>query len=1077
VPRQGSRDQPVAALLRANWGRHAARHAARHVGRHAHRLLVWAGSVAAVLILLSAFVIWRLIQGPIELDRLAPYAEAAFERAGLGLKVSMSGVRLGINPGTHQLGLWVENVRLSLPSGEPLASFPEMATSFSLGALLRGRIEPTQLTLEHAVVHLVRDESGAISAQIGAPDQAAPDLSSAMIARLAGPPQRDTPLGLLQRLSIRDATVIVDDHRAGHRWEVDRVDASVDRSDKGARGDLSLAVAIGTSMPELHASYRYFADRDVLDLELAVEGVEPAAIPPLVPELEQLRHLQAPISGSFRTRINLEEGRTQGSRLDLALGKGRLDSEWLPAGSIGIEKGELHATYAPETAEIRFEKVALDLGGGTGLAVDGSIGNVSPELIAAPRDARPPGHVTGNLNARLTHVLADRLDGIWPRGFSAGGRRWALANIHDGIIDEASAKLALDIDPVGHTADVLSATGNLHYHDLTVSYFEGLPPVRKVNGTASFAGDRLEFTPTSGALKGLKVTGGSLRLTELGSPVEWLTIDLALAGPLQDALEVLDEKPLRYIHAFGIDPAQVGGRVDTQLHFKLPLLADLKLDAVDYSAKATISGGSIPKIVRDRDITEGNFGLELDHAGAHLEGSARFEGVPTKLDAELFFHPRAGPHTRYRVGLSLDDEARRRLNLDLPFERLSGPVGVDLTYTGFDRGRAEVTASLDLRETSLTIPEAAWKKGPDQPGTAKVALELDNDRVTRITQLELKAPGLDGRFAIGLSGDSQHIDRVDIQRLLIANDDLTGSVTRRADGGWRADIRAARLDGHQIIKEALGDTKPGSPVPLAINARIDRLAFGPGRELQQVSAELSRDGSSWQSARIDGRFANGHQLSFRLGEGGSRQLVFQSDDLGATTKLLDIADNVQGGRVTVTGQISEAGGKRALRGHIEAENYSLARAPVAARMLALPSLTGVASMLSGSGLPFMTLRGDFTYGGGRITLARLLAYGEALGVTANGWIDVDQDRLDLQGTVAPAYALNGIIGNVPIIGQLLGGGSQGLFAANYRVSGLSSDPDVMVNPLSALAPGILRQLFAPIVGLPPVEQQERQTAN
>jgi hypothetical protein len=35
----------------------------------------------------------------------------------------------------------------------------------------------------------------------------------------------------------------------------------------------------------------------------------------------------------------------------------------------------------------------------------------------------------------------------------------------------------------------------------------------------------------------------------------------------------------------------------------------------------------------------------------------------------------------------------------------------------------------------------------------------------------------------------------------------------------------------------------------------------------------------------------------------------------------------------------------------------------------------------------------------------------------------------------------------------------------------------MVNPLSALAPGILRQLFAPIVGLPPVEQQERQTAN
>jgi hypothetical protein len=194
-------------------------------------------------------------------------------------------------------------------------------------------------------------------------------------------------------------------------------------------------------------------------------------------------------------------------------------------------------------------------------------------------------------------------------------------------------------------------------------------------------------------------------------------------------------------------------------------------------------------------------------------------------------------------------------------------------------------------------------------------------------------------------------------------------------------------------------------------------------------------------------------------------------------KLLDISDNVIGGQVTVTGQISDTGGRRALRGHIEGENYSLVRAPVVARMIALPSLTGVASMLSGSGLPFMTLRGDFTYSGNRIGLDRLLAYGEALGVTANGWVDVDQDRLELQGTVAPAYALNGIIGNVPIIGQLLGGGSQGLFAANYRISGPSADPDVMVNPLSALAPGILRQLFAPIVGLPPVPQPEQQTGN
>jgi hypothetical protein len=101
----------------------------------------------------------------------------------------------------------------------------------------------------------------------------------------------------------------------------------------------------------------------------------------------------------------------------------------------------------------------------------------------------------------------------------------------------------------------------------------------------------------------------------------------------------------------------------------------------------------------------------------------------------------------------------------------------------------------------------------------------------------------------------------------------------------------------------------------------------------------------------------------------------------------------------------------------------------------------------------------------------MLAFGEALGITASGSVDLDRDWLELQGTVAPAYLLNSIIGNVPIIGPLLGGGTQGLFAANYRLDGPSAAPHVMVNPLSALAPGFLRQLFAPITGLPTPQPQ------
>ncbi len=71
-----------------------------------------------------------------------------------------------------------------------------------------------------------------------------------------------------------------------------------------------------------------------------------------------------------------------------------------------------------------------------------------------------------------------------------------------------------------------------------------------------------------------------------------------------------------------------------------------------------------------------------------------------------------------------------------------------------------------------------------------------------------------------------------------------------------------------------------------------------------------------------------------------------------------------------------------------------------------------------------------------------------------------QSTLDLDGTLVPAYTLNSILGYIPVIGNLLlGGEGQGIFAAGFHASGALDDPKISVNPLSALAPGMLRNLF------------------
>jgi hypothetical protein len=266
---------------------------------------------------------------------------------------------------------------------------------------------------------------------------------------------------------------------------------------------------------------------------------------------------------------------------------------------------------------------------------------------------------------------------------------------------------------------------------------------------------------------------------------------------------------------------------------------------------------------------------------------------------------------------------------------------------------------------------------------------------------------------------------------------------------------------------------------LAIDAHVVRLMLGPHREARDVSAALLRDHGRWQSIKIDASYANGHRLALSLGSpDGSRKLHLDSDDLGATLGLFGIADNVVGGKLAIDGALSETDGHQMLHAHIDGADYRLVRAPTLARLLSLTSLDGIAGMMSGSGIPFTNLRGDIAFSRGAITLSRMIAYGGALGISAQGWLNPGEDRIDVDGTLAPAYALNSVFANFPVIGSLLmGGEGQGLFAASFRLTGSNDDPTVTVNPLSALTPGLLRHLFDPFTGSVQQSQFPEQPAH
>jgi hypothetical protein len=1060
--------------------------------------LRWCSALAAVLLLLAGFALWRLMQGPIVLDRFAPYLDTALERSVGGLRVAISRVRLGLDRDTHALDLAIAGVRLDRPNGEPLAAFPLVRASVGLGALLRGRLAATRLVFERPVLRLIREPDGAVRFGFGDKRRKAPVLAFAGLERWAVPPAPGAPFAALRQISIHDARVVLDDRQSGRHWRANHIDAVLTRNADGFFGDLSLAVAIGNRKPELRLGYDYSAAARTLGLTLAFGKFEPTALAALDPALRPLAALHAPISGTFETRLALSPLCAEGMRLDLGIGRGHFDSALFPGGAIAFDRGELHADYAPRDRTLRLAKLTLDLGGGAVVAIDGGLGDISPGLIAGTEET--PADLAGRLGIIVSDIPIAKFASLWPVNLAPGGRRWALARIRGGVLERGAFRLALGLDLRAHAAKLALTHGTLRYRDLTIRYLDGLAPLRKVGGTAILSPDHIDFTPTSGALASLRVTGGSVRISDLDSRVARLAIELAAAGPIRDGLELADGAPFGSARRIGLDPARIGGRMAADLAVELPLSKTPKPADVAFGVKARLSGVSINSIAMGKVLSAGSFVLAVTRSGASLAGKARLGGVPAAIAARLPFTDGNGRAARYRIAATLDDAERRRLGVDFLPDHITGPVGVDLAYSGSASGHGEATALLDLKGARIGLAEAGWGKPPGLPAQARVVLDLDRGTIRGLPQIDMAAPGLAGRLAVTLDPATGHIARIDVPRLVVGGDDVTGTATRGVRGGWHVVLSGRSLDVSPWLRR-LGkeggvpgrtDDGMGSPSSrtsgqedrpgigmLALNARLDRLILGPGHELRAVDARLVREGAEWRNVRLDGRFDSGRMLSLRFGgEPADERLRFRADDLGATLRLLDITGSVVGGRVAVTGALTRSdgpstlrqaqGSEPVLRGHIEGADYHLVHVPIFAKVLSLASLRAAASLLSGTGIPFTRLRGDFAYTPDRLVIEDLLAYGGAIGVTANGTYRSGGKRLDLQGTIIPAYTLNSIIGNLPVVGALLAGGKgQGLIAATYRLFGPSAMPEAAVNPLSALAPGFLRRLLQPNFGRPP----------
>ena len=654
---------------------------------------------------------------------------------------------------------------------------------------------------------------------------------------------------------------------------------------------------------------------------------------------------------------------------------------------------------------------------------------------------------------------------IWPVFIAPDVRDWVLQHVISGTVERIDIATNTPVEAMRASGPPIADDGlsvEIVTSSTTLRPVNGLPVIRDADLTARITGRTATIALGKGTIdvspgKRLAISQGVFEVPDTRPTAPPAQVRFRLEGPVPAAAELLEFERLKEFAGSPFDPATTRGTLSAQVNLGMPLKPDLPRGSTNYNIAVDLANFSADRLMMVQKVEAQMLRVTANNQGSQIKGDVRLNGTPAQLDYRKLT---AEPEAELRIAATLDEAARAKLGIDLGTSvsgafpvRLAGRVGPGPN----DASRFNVEADLTPIKIDNLLP--GWAKPAGKPARMTFMLTRDKN-ANRFDDILIDGQGVlaKGTVEVDAKGDLQTANFPVFATS--DGDKATLKADRGPDGALRVVMRGDVFDGRSFVKSSMSgapDSKTKSrQTDVDLDIRLGVVAGYHGETLRSLDLRMSRRAGRIRSFALNAKIGRDTAL---LGEIRNRVntnrpvLYFETADAGALFRFTDVYPRMMGGRIWVA-MDPPTQEQTPQDGMVNLRDFAIRGEG------ALDRVVSNAPNAGRNSIEFTQARAEFTKIPGRVMVRDGVVRGPMIGATMEGNIDYGRDDVNMRGTLVPLYGINNMFGQIPIVGLFLGGGSnEGLLGITYEVTGATSNPRMQVNPLSAIAPGLLRKFF------------------